>query len=216
MRILVTLGSTFSPIDSNKHISNVYNFGIGEEFIEKVFAEKCEITVLTSRPFCFDNKSGAIFTREFSSYNDFISLMEYEVSFKKYDAIFHFASVNGYEVRRKFAKQSEQETDNNKSIMKLKQPVQKTDKGTIILELIPVENFVPLIRSKWNFGGYLVVSTNDKDCISDFSSVANVVMVNNSPDFFLYGIAKEGEDMSNWVSKQELIASIMLPLSSSR
>jgi len=165
MKILVTAGGTFSPIDEVRGISNIFNGKTGVLIADCMSHNDEEVTLLIQKQsrwldFVY-NQSIIKNVIKFSTYDDLYHLMEDELVTYKYDVVIHSAAVSDYKVEGVFIQNSLEpnrfmEMEPNRFIELPSNGKLKSSHDELFLKLIPTEKIVDKIKTEWNFKGTLV------------------------------------------------------------
>ncbi|MEK9186112.1 MAG: phosphopantothenoylcysteine decarboxylase [Patescibacteria group bacterium] len=181
MRVLVTAGSTETPIDQVRSIGNIFKGSTGFQIAHKfsAFLPKNKVTLLTSNAYHMD---GFNFGRcvKFRTFDELAELMEKEIRTGNYEVIIHSAAVSDYKVD---------------SVMLLENGVLKSIDASkkvsgshkeLYLKLIPTIKLIDQIRIPWGFNGKLVkfklqVRISDEELLV----IAKKSMADSKADFIV-------------------------------
>lgn len=148
-KVLVTAGSTASPIDQVREIRNIFRGRTGARIVETFISEGVDCTLVTSAQSVPErlHGQGELRVLNFRTFEDLLRIMEEEIKSFSYDAIIHSAAVNDYRVAR--------------VLDKYLKPVDALTKilstyPKLYLELEPNIKIVDQIREPWGFRGKLV------------------------------------------------------------
>lgn len=182
-KILVTAGSTNVPIDRVRCISNIFRGGTGRKIAEYL-SEDHYVTLVTSDTEVREDRK-SLSTLRFKTFDDLYNLMRKEITNAgyHYDAIIHSAAVSDYKVEEVCIK-----TEGGKVVPINSSGKVSSEHKDIFLHLVQTEKIIDLIRSPWNFEGYLVkfklqVDISDEELIriadkSRIASQADMIVAN--------------------------------------
>ena len=144
-KVLISAGSTASPIDQVREIRNIFRGYTGATIAEYLVSKGVDCTLVTSaKPTNFQDKPRTIIFRTFDDLKD---IMEREIKDGHYDAIIHSAAVGDYRVSRVL----DQDLKRINTSTKISSMYPK-----LYLELEPNIKIVDQIREPWRFRGKLV------------------------------------------------------------
>ena len=188
-KILVTAGSTIVPIDQVRNISNIFKGRTGTDIAIELSALGAEVVLLTSNSNLLleisrqtNPNHGISKIISFRTYDELLKIMEEEIKTKTYDVVIHSAAVSDYQVKEVCILKDQKllAIDKNKKV--------SGDHQDLYLHLSPTKKIVNLIRSPWNFQGYLVkfklqVGISDQELIeiarqSRLDSRADMIVAN--------------------------------------
>lgn len=178
MNILITAGSTSVPIDRVRVISNVFRGRTGAMIAAEAFTQGHTVKLLTSGALDHDAPEG-LPHRRYHTFDELRALMAEEIQTGAYDTIIHSAAVSDYRVDKVYAagaRTIEQRTDGKIG----------SSHDRLILELVPTEKLVDLIRNPWGFTGTLVkfklqVGLTDDELLA----IARKSMADSHADFIV-------------------------------
>ncbi len=147
MRILVTAGNTFTPIDRVRGITNIFTGRTGAQIALQAEVFGHDVTLLTSHPRAEPDAEGLRNIRTFLTFDEFEKQLTTEVREGAYDAIVHAAAVSDYQVDAVYLKDRQQVNTSGKI---------KSDVDELWLKLVRTPKLVDRIRSDWKFNGVLV------------------------------------------------------------
>ena len=156
MRVLVTAGSTQTPIDQVRCISNIFKGKTGGS-IAQYFAKHGTITTLLTsadsetwyRGMEGDHNApfrDRLSVNQYQTFDELAKLMELEITTVKYDVIVHSAAVSDFQVGKVLS-----DAGNVDKSAKISSSHQK-----LYLELTPTIKLIDQIRKPWGFTGKLV------------------------------------------------------------
>lgn len=204
MKVLITAGGTFTPIDKVRGITNIFSGRTGIDIgyhisynhndnVVNLLLQKHSKWVnymIRETPMGF---SGGIFHeaphdyRLFHTYDDLYTLMETEITKGKYDVIIHTAAVSDYKLRGVYI---DDVVDPGNLLYVGNSETGKFSSGfsNLYLKLTKTEKIVDKIRKDWGFNGILVkfkleVGIEDEELISiakesRVKSGANIMVAN--------------------------------------
>ncbi len=95
MKVLVTAGSTWVPIDHVRGITNIFKGQTGASIAQYFAAQLCDTTLLTSSP-TLSTPHTYLQLLPYHSFDDLAMHMEQLVRHEHFDAIIHSAAVSDY------------------------------------------------------------------------------------------------------------------------
>lgn len=148
-RVLVTAGSTETPIDRVRSITNIFKGKTGWKIAEYFCDQKEDVTLLTSG---YREEKKGLKVLSFRTYDELALILEKEVASEKYDIIIHSAAISDYQVARVLVP----DPSNSNPI-----PIDSSTKvssqhSRLFLELVPTVKLVDRMREPWGFKGKLV------------------------------------------------------------
>jgi len=179
MRVLITAGGTFTPIDHVRGIDNIFNGRTGYEIAKHLVVNGEDVTLLIRKDsiFCslFDkfirdyelmsdkklnkNEDGTYSSTNnriiyFKTYDDLYRIMETEITTGNYDTVVHSAAVSDYKIDSVyFDDPLSQELD----LIKLNTDCKiSSSHHELYIKLTKTEKIVDRIRHPWNFKGILI------------------------------------------------------------
>ncbi|MBI2064924.1 MAG: bifunctional phosphopantothenoylcysteine decarboxylase/phosphopantothenate synthase [Candidatus Yanofskybacteria bacterium] len=144
--VLVSAGSTASPIDQVREISNIFRGRTGAAIAEYFISKSVDCTLVTSARATdyFKRRLRIVIFRTFDELKD---IMEREIRNGCYDTIIHSAAVSDYGVSR-VLDQDFNPVDSSAKV--------SSSHPRLYLELEPTVKIVDQIRETWKFNGKLV------------------------------------------------------------
>jgi len=129
-KILVTAGSTWVAIDTVRVITNIFKGKIGLTIAETAASLGADVTLLLGPSLDISKYENAknLKILRFKYFNELDELMQKQLRENKFDAVIHSAAVSDFKVSKEF----------NGKI--------KSDKGSVILELVPTKKIVDYIK----------------------------------------------------------------------
>lgn len=199
MKVLITGGGTFTPIDKVRGIANVFNGRtsvqifehISEQFSEST-KEMNDVTLLIQKnskhignaKFISHEYGTNLLT--FHTYDDLYRVMVKEITTGEYGVIIHSAAVSDYKLIAMYEDASSHTRFGLRKIDEVGK--YKSNYDDLYLRLKPTEKIVDKIRNDWNFQGVLVkfkleVGIEDEELISiakesRVKSEANIIIAN--------------------------------------
>jgi phosphopantothenate-cysteine ligase/phosphopantothenoylcysteine decarboxylase/phosphopantothenate--cysteine ligase len=188
MKILITAGGTFTPIDQVRGIDNIFGGKTGINIFKHLIQQDEDVTILLRKPkLPIDNLLSEGTMKTFNTYDDLSNLMKDEITNNNYDVIIHSAAVSDYKVDGIFI-------DSNgfrNNVVNLEQlpnvGKQKSNHKELFLRLVQTEKIIDKIRD-WGFKGTLIkfkleVGISDEELIkiakkSRVHSKADVMVAN--------------------------------------
>ena len=158
MRVLITAGSTQTPIDKVRAITNIFKGKTGTD-IAYYFADKSHnVTLITSRPEIMEGMLKEdgwpmpnLTVIKYTTFNELMQLMKAEIVNGKYDLIIHSAAVSDYKVDGVFQMNAVNDLSELNSEAKI--PSGKE----LYIKVSPTEKIVDKIKGEWGFTGKLVM-----------------------------------------------------------
>jgi phosphopantothenate-cysteine ligase/phosphopantothenoylcysteine decarboxylase/phosphopantothenate--cysteine ligase len=147
MRILVTAGNTFAPIDRVRGITNIFTGRTGAQIALNAEVFGHDVTLLTSHPRAEPDAEGLRNVHTFVTFDEFATQLEAEVRDGAYDAIVHAAAVSDYQVDSVYLKDHQQVNTSGKI---------KSDVPELWLKLVRAPKLIDRFRADWKFNGVLV------------------------------------------------------------
>jgi len=102
MKVLITCGPTWVPIDDTRVISNQSTGELGQILAQELIAKGAKVTVLQGPVTELFKKTSAVILK-FHFFNELKELLNQELK-KKYDVIVHAAAVSDYQLKKTFQK----------------------------------------------------------------------------------------------------------------
>lgn len=167
MKILITAGGTFEPIDKVRGISNIFNGRTGVVIADRLGEQSEDVKLLLQKKSKWLDKASSDVLKwgtdlgTFHTYNDLYELMKEEITKDNYDVIIHSAAVADYKVDGIYI----DDEFNQGSPPIIEQACldrlpdtgkQKSCYRELFLRLVQTEKIVDKIRTDWNFQGTLV------------------------------------------------------------
>lgn len=185
-RMLVTAGSTASPIDKVRVITNIFRGRTGEHIARTAAQLGWRVTLLSSASPTDGQDDPLLLERKrYRTFDDLAALMESEIVGGKYDAIVHSAAVSDYRVRGvcRLGDDGRPEYLQAEGSAAAKIP---SSHKQLFLELVPTLKLVDKIREPWGFRGQLVkfklqVGMTDEELLD----VARRSLVQSQADFIV-------------------------------
>ena len=212
MKILVTAGSTQSPIDQVRVITNIFRGRTGTEIAKKLDA-KHEVTLITSNPRMAESPGGygsnyKYRVLSFKTFDQLADLMEQEICTGQYDVIIHSAAVSDYRVEGVFTQE-----DGQLQVVVADSKIPSSH-SELFLRLTPTFKIVDKIRSEWGFEGTLIkfklqVNMTETDLIkramnSRLASEADYIVANCLEWSKEYALIIDSHDVVERVSRLNL------------
>ncbi|MFL5328453.1 MAG: phosphopantothenoylcysteine decarboxylase [Gemmataceae bacterium] len=147
MRILITAGNTFAPIDRVRGITNIFTGKTGALIALTAETFGHEVTLLTSHPKALPEADGIPNLHTFHTFDDLETLLAEHVQRGAYDAIVHAAAVSDYQVAGAFDAR-QKALDHGGKI--------KSDEEELWLKLVRAPKLIDRMRTDWGFKGILV------------------------------------------------------------
>lgn len=155
-KMLVTAGSTATPIDRVRILTNIFRGRTGENIARAAAGAGWQVTLLSSAPNAKDvSDHPALKRRRYRTFDELAALMETEIVNNRYDAIIHSAAVSDFRVARVH-------TIGDGGRLKPLQAVGAaaakipSNHDRLFLELVPTYKLIDCIRHPWGFQGKLV------------------------------------------------------------
>ncbi len=211
MKILVTAGGTFTPIDQVRGITNVFNGRTGVE-IARHFAENDnDVLILIKKKSPYMEYLNRYIPpgncREFSTYDDLYSLMEEEITEDEYDVVIHSAAVSDYKVDGVYSNEGSRNYIHNAYLEKLPDVGKyKSNYEELFLRLIKTEKIIDKIRKDWGFKGVLVkfkleVGIDDDE---ELISIARESRVKSGADIIVANCLEWAKEKAYVISKESV------------
>ncbi|MBU0777899.1 bifunctional phosphopantothenoylcysteine decarboxylase/phosphopantothenate synthase [Patescibacteria group bacterium] len=197
MKILITAGGTFTPIDQVRGINNIFSGRTGIQIFDHLGQQNEDVVLLLQKKSRqLDNALGlahfhGITVKTFHTYDDLYNLMKEEITNGGYDVIIHSAAVSDYKVDGiyidtipmtgppgvTYPRYLERLPDVGK---------QKSNHKELFLRLVQTDKIVDKIRSDWDFRTLLVkfkleVGLEDEELIK----IAKKSRVNSHADIMV-------------------------------
>lgn len=161
MKILITAGSTQTPIDKVRVITNIFKGNTGAKIAEHAAQENHKVTLLTN-PYgpgtTFSYRSDLagknVTVINYKTFDELHDLMQDQISTGDFDAIIHSAAVSDYKAVDVLAPYPhDYYAKGMKSVMNSKV---KSNHQELYIKLIQTEKLVDKIRRDWGYKGKLV------------------------------------------------------------
>lgn len=174
-KILISAGSTASPIDQVREITNIFRGRTGAMIADYLVLKGVDCTLVTSAKSI--SSRDRLKTIIFRTFDDLKEIMEREIKDGHYDAVIHSAAVSDYRVSRVLNDELQAINASTK--------VSSTH-SRLYLELEPNIKIVDQFRKPWGFGGKLVkfklqVGISDEELIE----IAKRSMLASGADFIV-------------------------------
>ena len=194
--ILVTAGTTRTPIDKVRSIDNVFRGRTGARIAE-YFADKgCDVTVLTSSPELITPRPNLNIV-SFKTFDNLFCLMKLQLHRRFFDVVIHSAAVSDYQVEGMYQQVGDTYETNGRKLREMTRLDSSgkvgSDHDELWMKLTPTIKIIDQIRSPWGFQGVLVkfklqVGMSDEELIgvatkSMKHSDANLIVANTLEDF---------------------------------
>lgn len=172
MRILITAGNTLSLIDQVRGITNIFTGNTGALLAREACVRGHQVQLMTSHVDSWNRVGGPLLPGSsdsvqvipYRTFEDLHSLMEASFKAHQWDAVIHAAAVNDYLCGGVFGVTSESSFNVEQGVWtgaipkfqnRLAPKVKSVDQE-LWIRLVRAPKLVDLIRSRWNFQGYLV------------------------------------------------------------
>jgi len=168
MKILVTAGNTFVPIDRVRGITNIFTGRTGTQIASQARERGHEVTLLTSHPELGAEISGSDWSVEpFHTFDDLQELLERSLRTGAYAALIHSAAVSDYQAAGVYAPAGHTHfvtTDCHWQSKGARPPALvdrsagkvKSDDAELWLRLVRTPKLIDRVRTDWNYHGILV------------------------------------------------------------
>ena len=151
MKILVTGGNTFVPIDKVRGITNIFRGRTACDIATEAVSRGYTVTLIGNKGMD-EHCLGDMTFRKFKTFEDLMASMQNEISTGGYDAVIHSAAVSDYKVVRVTTPPS----DGHGGGEVKRDGKISSSHSNLVLELEPTLKIVDKIRSNWKFHGVLV------------------------------------------------------------
>ena len=191
--VLVTAGSTCTPIDRVRSITNIFRGRTGTMIAEYFCQQGCQVTLLCSHPELIDVfPRDAIRAVKYTTYAELETAMRELITSGQFGTVIHSSAVSDYQPAGMYVRVSEKAGDEKRQTM----IVESLDRSGKIasnhhelwMRLTLTDKLVDKIRPKWGFSGTLVkfklqVGMSDAELIQIASgslvkSQANIIVDN--------------------------------------
>ena len=217
MKILVTAGSTFSPIDKVRGITNIFGGRTGTEIAHYFSWQDNDVTLITSnrdltnsiRYMHLANPDTNFRLVDFHTFNELKAVMEQEIVDGGYDVIIHSAAVSDYRVEEICVQDKFGRLVPINSSTKVSSRHQE-----LYLKMVQTEKLIDNIRFPWGFSGKLVkfkleVGIFDENLLviagkSRYDSRADLMVANCLEWSREYAYVIDSDDQAVKVSRDEL------------
>lgn len=159
MKILITAGSTQTPIDKVRVITNIFKGKTGARIAEDAARENHEVTLLTNphgpgTTFSSDLVGKNVNTLTYRTFDELHDLMKEQITNGDFDAIIHSAAVSDYKAVDVLAPYPhDYYVKGMESVIKEKV---KSNHPELYIKLVQTEKLVDKIKQDWGFKGKLV------------------------------------------------------------
>jgi phosphopantothenate-cysteine ligase/phosphopantothenoylcysteine decarboxylase/phosphopantothenate--cysteine ligase len=171
MKILVTGGNTYVPIDKVRGITNIFKGRTACDIATEAMVRlNHQITLLGNAgmedKLGFNRYADGFTFVPYTTYDELYEAMQENINYGDYDAVIHSAAVSDYRVNRVLEPAM---LDLSPSSVPMGGKI-SSSYDRLFLELMPTEKIVDKIRSDWEFDGTLVkfklqVDTSDEDLL---------------------------------------------------
>lgn len=191
MKVLVTAGSTYIPVDMVRGITNIFSGRTGVEIADHLTESGNEVSLLIQKKspmYCYAfDLSPVDHLLTFKTYDDLYNIMKKEITEGDYDVIIHSAAVSDFKSEGVYIKDV---TDPDRfRLIRLEDCGKfKSKFNELFIHMIPTDKIIDKIRSEWNFKKVLVkfkleVGLEDEELIkiakeSRKHSDANIIVAN--------------------------------------
>ena len=148
MRILVTAGSTRTPIDRVRVLTNVFTGRTGAGIAAEARRRGHDVALLTSHPDTITG--GGVEIVAYSTFDDLHREMAARIPAGGFDAVLHSAAVSDYALEGVFAAGKAGE------LRDVAAGKVKSTHAELWLKLVPTPKLVDFVREPWGFRGVLV------------------------------------------------------------
>ena len=143
MRILVTAGNTFTPIDRVRGITNIFTGRTGANIAQAADTAGHDVSLITSHP----ELATLSTVVRYQTFEELEALLADKVATGKFDAIIHAAAVNDYHVAGVY--------DANRRLIDATGKV-KSNEPELWMQLVRALKLIDRMRTDWKFKGVLV------------------------------------------------------------
>lgn len=171
MKILITAGSTQTPIDKVRVISNIFKGRTGANIAWAAAQDKHQVTLLTnpdSQGAGFSHLSNIVGKNVtpimYRTFDELHDLMKEQIETGGFDAVIHSAAVSDYKAVDVLAPDPIRQIGPMQSVLKGKV---KSHHSEIYIKLVPTEKIVDKIKLDWGFKGKLVKFKLEVDITSE-------------------------------------------------
>jgi len=213
MKVLITAGSTQTPIDKVRAITNIFRGQTGTNIAEHFFNQGSYVTLLTSNPdivpwlLCRSIYRFKLVV--FHTFDQLAEIMEEKITKGNYDAIIHSAAISDYKSEKVFV------LDEHGGLVAIDASKKVSSKQKeLYLKLVPTIKLVDQIRQPWGFAGKLVkfkleVGISDAELLaiakkSRVDSAADLMVANCLEWADKYAYIIDQNDQVKKVIRQEL------------
>jgi phosphopantothenoylcysteine synthetase/decarboxylase len=166
MKILVTGGNTFVPIDKVRGITNIFRGRTAGDIATEAVSRGHSVTLVGNKGMD-EHCLGSMTVRIFKTFDELLMTMQNEITTGGYDAVIHSAAVSDYQVVRVTTPPGDGHGGGE-----LRRGGKISSSHTnLVIELEPTIKIVDAVRSEWKFHGVLVkfklqVDMSDGELIS--------------------------------------------------
>jgi len=176
MKVLVTAGSTQTPIDKVRCISNIFKGSTGFNIAKAIGYAGNEVVLIANKKVLYEylgDLPNRFDIHTYKTYDELAELMARLIPDGEFDAIIHSAAVSDYKatdvmVGEKVTIDGVTKPVYMKSVMKGKV---KSDHDELYIKLERTEKLIDKIRTEWGFEGKLIkfkleVDVTDEELLS--------------------------------------------------
>jgi len=151
MKVLITAGSTMTPIDRVRGINNIFRGKTGLQIARYFHSRGADVTLLLASDLYKSLRQLPNFPcKTFRTFDQLERLMAHEIKSRGYDTVIHSAAVNDYEL-------AQVSVLHGKRFIPVKNNGKISSKHKRIrLELVQTIKIIDQIRRPWGFPGKLV------------------------------------------------------------
>lgn len=202
MKVLITSGSTMTPIDQVRGIDNIFKGKTGLQIASYFHVHGADVTLLSSG-LCPTDKVLPFNHVPFKTFDDLAAAMEKEITNNKYRIIIHSAAVSDFKVSRVLRSQGDRliPVDSSTKVSSSHQ--------RLYLELEQTTKLVDQIRNPWGFSGKLVkfklqVGISDTELIK----IAKKSMADSGADFIVANCLEWYKERAYIIGKNGLCVNV--------
>jgi phosphopantothenate-cysteine ligase/phosphopantothenoylcysteine decarboxylase/phosphopantothenate--cysteine ligase len=188
MKMLITAGATDVPIDQVRSITNIFKGRTGADIALEAVAQGHQVTLLTANPLLTlqAQTEGRLVVKPFKMFDQLAAMLEHEVRWGGYDAIFQSAAISDFEVDVVYGVLEDgtrRQIVGHEAATKIRSSYKR-----LIIECQQTIKLVDQIREPWGFKGTLVkfkllVGVEDEElleiaCESRVTSQADLIIAN--------------------------------------
>lgn len=140
MRLLVTCGPTYEPLDQVRRLTNFSTGKLGAELANHLAAKGHEVTLLQGYYSTYRNVSKAVTLVDFTTTANLLLRLR-ELSPNPFDALFHAAAVSDFQFGQVFAR------SDDGALQPLQSGKFSTRQGTLLAELLPTPKIISELQS---------------------------------------------------------------------